>query len=138
MICPKRIEARDRRLAAVHEAGHKVVAHHLGVPTRGARIWRRGAPSLSGRSWGGQIGIAGALAAKLRQVAVAGAIAEAAWTGDDEPDSYDPAMMSATDWGGRGSSPGTVTGCSRPQTRCYRCCAAAAPYGLSCCARRAG
>jgi hypothetical protein len=103
---PKCMEARDRRLAAIHEAGHKVVAHHLGVPTRGAKIWRRGAPSLRGRSWGGQIGIAAAPAAKRRCAAVAGAIAEAAWTGDDEPDFYDPGTMSLTDWKQAGVEPG--------------------------------
>jgi hypothetical protein len=38
-------------------------------------------------------------------VAVARAIAEAVWTGDD-PDFYDPATMSPTDWQWAGVEPG--------------------------------
>jgi hypothetical protein len=106
MTCAKRIEAHDRRWAALHEAGHLVVAHHLGVPTKDARIFRLGEPSREDKSWGGNIGIdCAAPPDKLRLVAVAGAIAEAVWTGE-EPDFYDPATMSPTDWQWAGVEPG--------------------------------
>jgi hypothetical protein len=39
-------------------------------------------------------------------VAVAGAIAEALWTGDGEVYFYDPVTMSPTDWKWAGAGPG--------------------------------
>ena len=109
MICPKRTEARDRRRTAIHEAGHLAVAQHLGVPTKDARIWRRDAvEALIETTWGGNIAIGcyGAPIGVRRVVAVAGTIAEAVWTGEDEVDFDDPGAMSATDWKQAGVQPG--------------------------------
>jgi hypothetical protein len=91
----RRIDARDRRLVAVHEAGHQLVADYLGVPMGGAYIRRAAAPEPGELSWCGHVSLYGsAPAEKLCLVAVAGAVAEAAWSGD-EPDL---AMMSESDW----------------------------------------
>ena len=55
MICPKRIEARDRRLSALREAGHTVVAHHLGsrqeAPGYGAEGNHRFLDKAANRVW---------------------------------------------------------------------------------------
>ena len=39
MLALHRINARDRRRAAAHEAGHIVIAQHFGVEVLGAAIW---------------------------------------------------------------------------------------------------
>ena len=41
----KRLEARDRRLAAIHEAGHHVIARHRGMHEVESWIERAGDPT---------------------------------------------------------------------------------------------
>ena len=49
----KRIEARDRRLAAIHEAGHHVMARHRGMHEVDSWIERAGDPTRYETSWVG-------------------------------------------------------------------------------------
>ena len=49
----KRIEARDRRLAAIHEAGHHVMACHRGMREVDSWIERVGDPTRYETSWVG-------------------------------------------------------------------------------------
>jgi hypothetical protein len=77
-MSPTRIEARDRRLSAIHEAGHAVIARHIGVHVEWAEISRNDPEDERERAWIGRcrfyrprpvsrarrlmIGIAGAIA----------------------------------------------------------------------------
>jgi len=104
---PARISAFDRRKAAIHEAGHVVVADHLNrnnfVQSASARIFRN--PTSDPRSektWLGQARHSPDFLSpfELRMVACAGAAAEFIWSGSDpEPDDWwDPESMSPSDW----------------------------------------
>lgn len=109
-----RIIATDRRKAAVHEAGHAVVALHLGVQVQGVHI--RSKPTddlLSEKSYVGQATYSEPPDVESRRlIAVAGAVAEAVWE-DRGPTSgcwldemMDPYFMSSTDWAAAGCAPG--------------------------------
>lgn len=50
-----RLEARERRLAALHEAGHAVLARELGMHGISAEIWRAREPGLDRPSWVGRM-----------------------------------------------------------------------------------
>jgi hypothetical protein len=125
-LSPARISARERRLAAMHEAGHVVVAEHirhdrqqqaLATHSAGgkldmrvfaakatARIFRNTAVKdhRSEKSWLGQASCVSKFLTPFerRMVACAGYAAELAWTGDEFDEAYwwDPEAMSATDW----------------------------------------
>jgi hypothetical protein len=122
---PKRLEAWDRRRAAIHEAGHHVMACYRGMEEVDSWIERVGDPTLYEKSWvgrcrwhrphpeAGQHDV---------MIAIAGLIAEALWrAGDDlEPmDIYDmlddPYCMSESDWQGAGLNPDV--GFTRKQQR---------------------
>jgi hypothetical protein len=111
--------ATDRRHAAVHEAGHFVVAGWAGVRQVGAWIGRSATTDFrNNRSWVGQMLWSEKHMDRLSErrrmmVAVAGAFAVEVWEGHFDPDpddggSYylgcpeealcDPAFMSPTDW----------------------------------------
>ena len=102
-VDPKQVLARDRRLAAVHEAGHVVVAAHFGLPPARARIWRADAPMPDGRAWIGRIrfrGLDGLSSLERRMLGCAGAAAELCWQHEDiHPDHWIEAdHMSEADW----------------------------------------
>jgi len=120
MLPLKRTMARDRRRAAIHEAGHVTMARHLGARVAFARLEKTfaGTPEhnlpehnlwightrfyfdkiLSGR--------------KKAMIAVAGTVSEHCW----ERCSFeyvfdiwdDPDVMSPSDWAGTGCTPGEL------------------------------
>jgi hypothetical protein len=94
--------ARDRRLAAIHEAGHLVVARSLGVtgyayiqPLRESAAWQR--------MWIGRFSFGKSTKQQRRLIAVAGAVAEGCWLNRihniEDVDWYEPEVMSESDWG---------------------------------------
>jgi hypothetical protein len=104
MLSLKRIIAMDRRKAAIHEAGHVVLARHLGELGAYARLERTFAPDVAcEKQWAGHtefnLNKLCSRRAKI-MIAVAGAVAEYCWKRwDFEEDSwYDPNVMSPTDW----------------------------------------
>src|SRR5262249_11799864 len=82
----RKIVARDRRLAAVHEAGHVVVARRLGLEILSAWIRPDGSEE---RSWDGRVQINTSDAPKIarQMVGVAGSVAEWLWEGGEMEDS---------------------------------------------------
>lgn len=100
--------ALDRRRAAIHEAGHVVMAQHVGIRTGGAYVF----PSLTTdpiceKQWRGQCVWSGKARSKraLRMFAVAGIVAECVWDGDPCWESSQLENMSPTDWAGTGCEP---------------------------------
>jgi hypothetical protein len=114
---PSRIEARDRRLSAIHEAGHAVIARHVGARVEWAEIWRNPAPDEGEKTWIGRIRFEGLSHPRPRvaMIAVAGAIAEHVWRDDadfleneGEWAWDEEAIMSPTDWAMAGCEPGDL------------------------------
>jgi len=102
-VSSKRVMAQDRRLAAVHEAGHVVVAAHFGLSAARARIWRADAPMPDGRAWIGRVQFRGLdvlSSLERRMLGCAGAAAELCWQHEDiHPDYWIEAdRMSESDW----------------------------------------
>ncbi|MCK8788254.1 hypothetical protein M0638_28285 [Roseomonas sp. NAR14] len=126
-----RLMANDRRRSAVHEAGHYVVAHHVGLRNVRAQIFRRSERNvLEEPTWGGNCGVPWMPLSRLsdrRRImfSVAGAVAEQAWDdyrGRERLDELcfedlliEPDAMSATDWDGCGCLPG------EPNLKLVRC-----------------
>jgi hypothetical protein len=54
-VTRKRVSARDRRRAAVHEAGHVVMAKHLGIMTMQAEIRKIEPQELTEKEWVGSV-----------------------------------------------------------------------------------
>lgn len=83
MLELNRINARDRRGAAIHEAAHIVISEHFGIDVVRAAIWptpRQDA--LLEKTWGGQIQvIAGSECrpAVWRAIGIAGVVGEDLW-----------------------------------------------------------
>ena len=105
----KRIEARDRRLAAIHEAGHHVIARHRGMREVDSWIERVGDPTRYETSWVGHCRWRNPTRGSRRSdtmIGVAGMIAENLWKSRNDPglmDSIydlldDPNCMSESDW----------------------------------------
>ncbi|MGE3992943.1 hypothetical protein [Pseudorhodoplanes sp.] len=110
----KRIAARDRRKAAIHEAGHFVMGEHLGFTMEWACIERTFSDNPSGEKlWVGRTRrVNGGSKQAVRLYAVAGSVAESIWDGSDdffEEEFYDKDALSATDWAGAGCKPGNPT-----------------------------
>lgn len=127
---PRRIalhhhDARDRRKCAIHEAGHYVVARHLGLRSAAAWIVRRTDVTdlMADRLWEGFTSIS---SAELNQIStrrvmmygVAGVVAEEAWSlrhGSEDSGWLHPedllaeGGMSETDWATARSTPCRVT-----------------------------
>ena len=103
---PARVRAYDRRSAAIHEAGHFVIAERLGLRRIEARIFDHvGPPCLEVKSWGGTF----TFSKKLRRsperdrkmIAVAGAVADLCWARDPVDIDFfemEETSMSARDW----------------------------------------
>ena len=109
--------ARDRRMCAMHEAGHVVIARMLSVKVGYAYIYPVEADEesniLNNKTWLGQtfVNPRDLQRANRRERAmfgVAGAVAEQCWQGfiDDESLWYEPTMMSESDWEETGCVPG--------------------------------
>jgi hypothetical protein len=85
MMMTKRILARDRRMAAVHEAGHVVVARRLGLRISSAWIVPNERETAADeQTWSGRVQIEslqGVDQLSRRMVGVAGAVAEWVWWG---------------------------------------------------------
>lgn len=94
-----RFLASNRRSAAVHEAGHVVVAHHLGVSVQRSWIW----PATEGNPWRGQTLRESTSPEKNRLIAVGGPVAVTCWF-DKAPSDWRDAM-SPSDWRSAGCEP---------------------------------
>jgi hypothetical protein len=109
-----RVRARDRRMAAIHEAGHLVIARMFGFPGS-AWIWPNDQPEE--KTWlgrtkrcpiisvnHGKVRVKTPTKSQDRMIAVAGAVAEACWQDRAiwrvavEWDWDDPVVMSDSDW----------------------------------------
>lgn len=109
-----RILARDRRMAAVHEAGHAVIAMHLGLEVLGVHIRPNPTDDIhTEKSYLGQATYEPPSDPNHhRMIAVAGMVAEEVWKSHGPAYEYwpglmtDPACMSDTDWAGTGCEPG--------------------------------
>lgn len=115
-----RMCAYDRRLSAIHEAGHALVALRLGCEIS-VQIYETGTDKhLSERLWGGNMSAWGLPDERsnpdLMRVAVAGLVAETLWK-DGHIDDYSESWawedklhemdsMSQTDWELAGCEPG--------------------------------
>jgi hypothetical protein len=111
-----RTNARDRRLAAIHEAGHYVAARWRGVKAY-AYIFPAPADQPFEKTWLGQTGAAETTADTDRLIGVAGAVAEECWLYRNEPSELeqpwfweehfeDPNAMSRSDWQRAHTRPG--------------------------------
>ncbi|WP_159716393.1 hypothetical protein [Geminicoccus flavidas] len=118
---PARVMAWDRRRAAIHEAGHLVMARHLGIRDGWAVIFPRPDAAADDKTWGGRFSFSSEKAAsfslrKRAMLHVAGCVAEAVWArrngGESEwwADTLAwPEAMSGSDWAGTGCNPGEPT-----------------------------
>jgi hypothetical protein len=105
----KRIEAQDRRLAAMHEAGHHTIARHRGMREVESWIERVGDPTRFDSSWGGHCrwrNPSRVSKATRYLIGVAGMVAENLWKAGNDPNRMDniydllddPNCMSKSDW----------------------------------------
>ena len=108
-INPKRIEARDRRLAAMHEAGHHIMIRHRGMHEVDSWIERVGDPTHYNKAWVGHCrwrNPSRISKATRCMIGVAGMVAEELWKAGNDPDRMDdlydllddPNCMSESDW----------------------------------------
>jgi hypothetical protein len=100
-------------MAAIHEAGHMVVASSFGVLCQAWIVPVQGSERRQ-KMWVGRCRFLGGkpFSQLQRMIAVAGAVAEACWQDRaiwgvaEEWDWYDPAVMSESDWRFAGCSVG--------------------------------
>ena len=88
----KRLEARDRRLAAIHEAGHHIIARHRGIHVIDSWIERAGDPTRDTSAWGGRCRWRNpSRVSKVTRcmIAVAGMVAEELWKGRKRSKSHE-------------------------------------------------
>jgi hypothetical protein len=114
-VNPLRIAARDRRLAAIHEAGHYVVARWRGLDAY-AYIAPTHADDPLLKTWVGQAMTAKSSDETDRLIGVAGTVAENCWRYRNKPGNLlnllepwlweNPDMMSRRDWQRAHTRPG--------------------------------
>jgi hypothetical protein len=108
-ISLKRLEALDRRLAAIHEAAHHVTAVHRGMHEVESWIERVGDPTRYDTSWVGHCRWRTPTRGSRRgdtMIGVAGMLAENLWKAGNDRDRMDdiydllddPNCMSESDW----------------------------------------
>jgi hypothetical protein len=108
-MSPARIEARDRRLAAIHEAAHMVMARHVGVSGVEAWIVRTPNAGPDEKTWIGQMQFYPSKRIALRDRIMIGVAGMAATMLIDDPTIEisrttiseilsDPNAMSQSDW----------------------------------------
>jgi len=123
----RRLEARDRRLAAIHEAGHVTMGRHIGLSRISAWLEKTPNPEPWDKVWIGHTRfLEGRLSKTVRprlskgffqreyaMFAVAGAVAERCWQHCDFEDALelwdDPDSMSESDWAECCCQPGYPT-----------------------------
>jgi hypothetical protein len=114
----RRIEARDRRMAAIHEAGHVTMARNVGLDILAAWLEKTPDPGVYDKLWIGHTRpyLKKKMSReKLAMFAVAGAVAECCWHRDsfdemlDNDAWYDAAAMSDSDWACCRCEPGNPT-----------------------------
>jgi hypothetical protein len=93
----RKISARHRRVAAVHEAGHVVVARRFGLKIGSAWIAPNDGPEE--RTWVGRVEISTADAPEIacQMVGMAGSVAERLWQGESLGDYWLGDLMSDSD-----------------------------------------
>lgn len=120
---PRRIQAHDRRKAAVHEAGHFIVGQYVGLKSGSAWIGPREALNKHESTWAGQHSCLshehdGLSRCRKIMIAVSGFIAERSWDQMTQPNEWpvnfqdalqEPETMSDTDWISALHEPGTPT-----------------------------
>ena len=123
MMTTTQIEAKDRRGAGVHEAGHLVIGRHLGLRSGLAWIFPTRSETQEDKMWGGQFSFIGIELKKLslrRQmmIGIAGFVAERSWERYTKPEEWqldyaealvEPDEMSKTDWALARHRPGDPT-----------------------------
>jgi len=108
----KMISARDRRMAAVHEAGHLVMAARFSLYPSSAWITPIEPAGPDKRTWVGLVqfstGLDRLAPIERSMLGCAGAVAQICWQRDYlDPDYWtDADMMSASDWRLSGCEPG--------------------------------
>jgi hypothetical protein len=103
----KRIAARDRRNAAVHEAGHIVVARWARAGVASAWIIQNDGLAADEKAWAGRvqiISVSDVNPHRRRMIGVAGAVAEHLWC-DGWIEDFWPDGMSDSDWRLAGCGP---------------------------------
>jgi hypothetical protein len=121
-ISPQRIAAKDRRVSAIHEAGHVTMARHIGLQCVSASLQKVSGQVdlIEQKLWVGQTRYLRpeALGKKLSyrkraMFAVAGAVAECCWRRESFDEAYegwyDEDSMSDSDWAGCNCEPGNPT-----------------------------
>jgi hypothetical protein len=111
---PRRVAARDRRISAIHEAGHVVAAQWRSVAMPMAFIWPSGFDGHEYKSWLGSMVNDPTTAENSRLIGVAGAIAEHIWLGHADTyicnialwESEEACRMSPADWQNTRTTPG--------------------------------
>lgn len=109
-----RIRALDRRMAAVHEAGHAAIAMHVGVDVWSVHIYPNDTNDICNeKTYRGQATFEPPSDPNhWRMISVAGMVAERVWEARGPafvcwPDNLsDSDCMSPTDWEGTGCEPG--------------------------------
>jgi hypothetical protein len=114
-MSPARIAAYDRRKAAIHEAGHQVIAQWRGVSSA-ASVFPVVNPRDGEKTWVGRASFFSEFTPMSgRLIAVAGAVAEHCWQGRRDGSHTDcledwiwedPAGMSDSDWAFARTKPG--------------------------------
>jgi hypothetical protein len=122
---PIRVVARDRRSAAVHEAGHLVIARMLSIKAQAHiyyKVENEDFDLLAEKTWSGQTCTPNESPDRRERsmIAVAGAVAELCWRGElvDEYYWFERNIMSETDWRGTQCVPG------EPDETCFEAKAA--------------
>jgi len=111
-----RVKSRDRRLAAIHEAGHLVIARRFRIPVTSAYIFPTDNPAWDEKHWIGRIQGEFLLHTRGQRLmfGVAGAVAEMSWRNVEDLDWseewWDAETMSETDWKMAGCVPGNPDG----------------------------
>jgi hypothetical protein len=114
-----RFSARDRRLAAIHEAGHLVIGRHLGLSSISSWLEKVPNTEFDEKLWIGHTKYMRPSPplgkTQMTMFSVAGSVAKCCWNNDAFCDTIDndrwcaAEVMSQSDWDGCGCTPGHPT-----------------------------